>query len=142
MNLLKEWVLNFINNERKMPGERMLLNEILKDVINRNVKNEELRNIIYKFCTEENQSIVETEHALVTSRCFSEYGFEEAEIIVSIILDNIDCDMELYSAYFPSAFRRLIGMLQANIHGSIVFQSKKKYAGVAETGLWDLKEKI
>lgn len=120
----------------------MSLNEILKDVINRNVKNEELRNIIYKFCTEENQSIVETEHALVTSRCFSEYGFEDAEIIVSIILDNIDCDMELYSAYLPSAFRILIGMLQANIQGSIVFQSKKKYAGIAENGLWDLKEKI
>lgn len=103
----------------------MSLNEILKEVINRNVKNEELRNIIYKFCTEENQSIVETEHALVTSRCFSEYGYEEAEIIVSIILDNIDCDMELYPAYLPSAFRRLFGMLQANIQGSIVFQSKR-----------------
>lgn len=120
----------------------MSLNEILKEVINRNVKNEELRNIIYKFCTEENQSIVETEHALVTSRCFSEYGYEEAEIIVSIILDNIDCDMELYPAYLPSAFRRLFGMLQANIQGSIVFQSKKKYAGIAENGLWELKKEI
>lgn len=120
----------------------MALKVMLKDVINRNVKNEELRNIIYKFCTEENQSIVETEHALVTSRCFSEYGFEYAEIIVSIILDNIDCDMELYPAYLRSVFRGRIGMLQANIQGSIVFQSKKKYAGIAENGLWELKKEI
>ena len=55
----------------------MSLNEILKDVINRNVKNEELRNIIYKFCTEEGQSVCETENALVTSRCFSELKHEE-----------------------------------------------------------------
>lgn len=120
----------------------MSLNEILKDVINRNVKNEELRNIIYKFCTEEGQSVCETESALVTSRCFSEYRLEESEIIVSIILDNIDSDMEFYSAYLPSGMRNLVGMLEANIHGSIVFQSKKKYAGIAENGLWDLKEKI
>ncbi len=35
-------------------NELMSLKVILKDVINCNVKNEELRNIIYKFCTEDN----------------------------------------------------------------------------------------
>lgn len=120
----------------------MSLNEILKDVINRNVKNEELRNIIYKFCTEENQSIVETEHALVNSRIFSGYKLEESEILVCIMLDNIDDDMEHYSDYLSSGMRDLILMLLANINGSILLQSKKKYAGGAETGLWDLKEKI
>lgn len=120
----------------------MSLNEILKDVINRNVVNEELRNIIYKFCTEEGQSVCGTESALVTSSCFLEYRLEESEIIVSIILDNIDCDMELYPAYLRSVFRGRIGMLQANIQGSIVFQSKKKYAGIAENGLCELKKEI
>lgn len=120
----------------------MSLNEILKDVINRNVKNEELRNIIYKFCTEKNQSIVETENALVTSRCFSEFKHEESEIIVDVILDNIADDMEYYSDYLPSVMRNKIAMLQSNIRGSILYHSKRKYAGVAETGLWDLKEKI
>lgn len=119
----------------------MLLNEILKDVINRNVKNEELRNIIYKFCTEKNQSIVETEHALVTARCFSGYEIVDSEIFVSILLDNIDDDMEHYSDYLSSGMRDLILMLLANINGSILLQSKKKYAGIAENGLWDLKEK-
>ena len=120
----------------------MSLNEILKDVINRNVVNEELRNIIYKFCTEENQSIVETEHALVSSRCFSEFKLEESEIIVSVMLDNIADDMEHYSDYLLSGMRNLIEMLKANIDGSILYQSKRKHAEVAETGLWDLKEKI
>ena len=126
----------------KLPGERMSLNEILKDVINRNVVNEELRNIIYKFCTEENQSIVETEHALVSSRCFSEFKLEESEVIVSVMLDNIADDMEHYSDYLSSGMRNLIEMLKANIDGSILYQSKRKHAEVAETGLWDLKEKI
>lgn len=120
----------------------MSLNEILKEVINRNVKNEELRNIIYKFCTEKNQSIVETEHALVTSRCFSEYGYEVAEIIICIMLDNIADDMEHYSDYLSSGMRDHIEMLISNTNGSILFQSKRKHAEVAETGLWDLKEKI
>ena len=120
----------------------MLLNEILKDVINRNIKNEELINIIYKFCTEKNQSIVETEKALVTSRCFSEFKHEKSEIIVAIILDNIADDMEHYSDYLSSVMRKKIEMMQANIHGSILYHSKRKYAGVAKNGLWDLKEKI
>ena len=118
----------------------MLLNEILKDVINHNVNNEELGNIIYKFCTEENQSVVETENALVTSRCFSEFKHEKSEIIVAIILDNIADDMEHYSDFLSSVMRSKIAMLQSNIHGSILYYSKRKYARVAETGLWDLKK--
>lgn len=117
-------------------NELMSLKVILKDVINCNVKNEELRNIIYKFCTEDNQSIVETEHALVTSRCFSEFKLEDSEIIVSIMLDNIADDMEHYSDYLSSGMRNLIEMLKANIDGSILYQSKRKHAEVAETGLW------
>mgnify|MGYP004599116355 CR=1 FL=1 len=120
----------------------MLLNEILKDVINHNVNNEELGNIIYKFCTEENQSVVETENALVTSRCFSEFKLEESEIIVAIILDNIADDMEHYSDFLSSVMRSKIAMLQSNIHGSILYYSKRKYARVAETGLWDLKKNM
>lgn len=99
----------------------MSLNEILKDVINRNVKNEELRNIIYKFCTEENQSIVETESALVTSRCFLEFNLEESKIIVLIMLDNIADDMEYFSDYLSLGMRDLIEMLIANINGSLLF---------------------
>lgn len=120
----------------------MSLNEILKDVINRNVKNEELRNIIYKFCTEEGQSVCETENAFVTSRCFSELKHEESEIIVAIILDNIADDMEHYSDYLSSVMRNKIAMLQANTHGLILYHSKRKYAGVAETGLWVLKKNM
>ena len=118
----------------------MSLKVILKEVINHNVKNEELRNIIYNFCTEEGQSVLGTESALVNSSCFSEYRFEESQIIVSIILDNIDSDMEVFPDYLRSVFRGRIGMLQANIQSSILFQAKKKYAGIA--GLWELKKKI
>ena len=124
----------------KLPGERMSLNEILKEVINRNVKNEELRNIIYKFCTEKNQSIVETEHALVTARCFSGYEIVDSEIFVSILLDNIADEMEHYSDYLSSVMRNLIEMLQANICGTILYLLKRKHAEVAETGLWFLKK--
>lgn len=120
----------------------MSLKVKLKEVINHNVKNEELRNIIYNFCTVEGQSVCGTESALVTSSCFSEYRFEESQIIVSIILDNIDSDMEVFPAYLRSVFRGRIGMLQANIQSSIVFQSKKKYAGIAGNGLWELKKEI
>lgn len=115
----------------------MLLNEILKDVINRNVKNEELRNIIYKFCTEENQSIVKTEHALVTSRCFSGFKHEKSETIVVIMLDNIDDEMEHYSDYLSSGIRDRILMLLSNMNCSLLLQLKRKYAKVAEPGLWD-----
>lgn len=118
----------------------MSLNEILKEVINRNVKNEELRNIIYKFCTEKNQSIVETEHALVTARCFSGYEIVDSEIFVSILLDNIADEMEHYSDYLSSVMRNLIEMLQANICGTILYLLKRKHAEVAETGLWFLKK--
>lgn len=120
----------------------MSLNVKLKEVINHNVKNEELRNIIYNFCTEEGQSVLGTESALVTSSCFSEFRLEEAQIIVSIMLDNIDCDMELFPVYLRSVARGRIGMLQANIQSSIVLQLKKKNAEIAENGLWELKKEI
>ena len=58
------------------------------------------------------------------------------------MLDNIADDMEFYSDYLSSCMRYLIEMLIANINGSLLFQLKRKYAEVAETGLWDLKEKI
>ena len=130
------------NEKRNCVTKNDKLELRLSEVINRNVTNEELRNIIYKFCTEKNQSIVETENALVTSRCFSEFKHEESEIIVDVILDNIADDMEHYSDYLSSVMRNKIAMLQSNIRGSILYHSKRKYAGVAETGLWDLKEKI
>lgn len=130
------------NEKRNCMTKKDKLELRLSEVIQRNVKDEELRTCFYLYLTCEVTSVCETEKALVNSHCFSEFKLEESEIIVAIILDNIADDMEHYSDYLSSVMRKKIEMLQANIHGSILYHSKRKYAGVAEIGLWDLKEKI
>lgn len=122
----------------------MTLNDKLKEVIQRNVKDEYLRNCIYLYLTgEDTRGCVAVESDLVTSWCLCEHNLESSYIIVSMILDNIDNGMTYVDGFNSSLMNGRLAMLKAYIYRDVVFLFKKKYGELADTDkIWNQNEEI
>ena len=116
----------------------MTLEEKFKEVISRNVKDEDLRNGIYEYCM-----MIKTEFHV--SDYTSKYGYDlqKTRTIFIVLLDNIESEMLTITEYACSLIKKRLTSLNDLLQDMFVFQALSEVAEFNEdTGNWTLKEEV